>query len=444
MKLTTKFIFGAALSVVGIATISPQVLAAEVTNLNSTGTIKLTADGKANPRLTVDAIINNFGIDFSIDQAVMDGDHIEFSTHALPLMPNQDVFSDATKKLKIGELKLVKTVNGTRAYQNIGNPISSEDFSKLKAEEQTQYTYRINFNKNAEGLQNINFGLSRQNGTAYYSIVDKDYPSRAWIKVGNNEILTADFTVARWTKYIRDSSSWFSRSSLDSATGKIQLTMGYKVKENHEGGKVEFEFKNPYFKFVEQTGTGLRRTTDSNFIYSDSSEVNQFGVIRPDNIGKMSYELNSQTNNKLVYDITDHNSNDFLSGFNGMNLELTDEGKKYFAENNKLPEIQIGAKFIRKDGSTLAEFPNLSGNVNIVGNASNFFSEIKEDVKKDEEPKTPEEPQVPQVVEEPQQPEEIKVEEIQAPNTGFSGGISALALSAFSLLGVATFFARKK
>lgn len=42
------------------------------------------------------------------------------------------------------------------------------------------------------------------------------------------------------------------------------------------------------------------------------------------------------------------------------------------------------------------------------------------------------------------QKEENKSEEIQAPNTGFSGGISALALSTLSLLGTATLLVRKR
>lgn len=52
-----------------------------------------------------------------------------------------------------------------------------------------------------------------------------------------------------------------------------------------------------------------------------------------------------------------------------------------------------------------------------------------------------------QVVEEeivPVVEEKVEEEQLQAPNTGFSGGVSALALVGFSLLGLATFFARKK
>lgn len=437
MKTTTKIIFGAALSMFSFTALSNQVWAAEITSLTSTGKIQITADGVANPKVSVDHMVNSVSLNFSINQDIVEGDYIEFSTHALPVFSNQDIFSDETRTVKIGELKNIATISGSRAFQNIGNPISSTDFSKLKPENQTQYRYKITFNEKVNGLRNIRFGIAMQNKSIGYSISNKEYQSRAWIKVAENEVTGADFTVRQWVKYGGSNSVFVFRPRLISRTGRMYVEFGYGVNENHEGGKVEYSFKDgAYYRFVDNNQLNRDVDKGSNFIYSDNSEVNQYGLIRSDDIGKLGYRLISQSDDKLVYDITSHKSNKFTSGITDVSFELTDEGKKYVAENGVLPNLEISARYLRKDGSVIVQWERVLGKVSVVGDSENFFSKILEEVKEIEEKQTPSTPQT-------QQPP--KNEEIKAPDTGFSGGISALTLSSVALLATASalFFKKK-
>lgn len=435
MKATTKIFFGAAISAAGLAALSPQAYAAQINNLDSTAKILVTADGAQNPKIQVSHLFRRADINFTINQAVAAGDHIEFSTHAIPVFDNQDIYSDNAKSLVIGRLELVETINGSLSYQVSENG----RFASSKPTDQEQRRYRITLNESAAKLDNLSFGIGQFGRSIGYSIATEDYLSTAWIKVNNVTKASADFTVSKFNKYIPRNNLWIHEVSVNADNNQVCMTVGYNFAQNTDGGKITYATKsNPYIKFISQEGSSRGMTVTSNFIYTDNSKVNQHGLILKDDIGQITHTLRSQTDTEISYDIT-MRSNYFSAGIGCINVELTDEGKKYIAQNGTLPTIDLDVKITQRDGSVVWNGVS-SRKMTMRGSSANFLSKIREEVEEmpDEELKDEQKTQ-----DAPQETPEVKPE-IQAPDTGFEGNILPILVSSASILGILSLTILKK
>lgn len=432
MKLS-KLLLGAALVVGGVNIIgSGKVFAANrVDNVIVTPEIKMTEQGDAEKPIWVDYYFNKYSLDFTVNQDVKDGDYIEMETHALPnITTGTDIYASETDKTVIGKVLYLETK--TARKQNT-NGVADPNWLTARPEDNNIHKHKIVFNKNAEGRHNIKFSLGVTNGYAYYNGANRDYTTNAYVKINGKEIVKKPITIGAYPKTTDGTSMWLDNSTINGyEKDRITLVVGYQVDQDTTGAIVEISLpENSPIKFIKQRDD-KRTTRGSNWRFTDSNDVSPNGLIHFVGGETFSYSENSQTDNRITFNITKQHRKSLSAGFDYIDIELTDEGKKYLAETGKLPEVKVAMKIV-KDGKEIYTRP-YSIQMRYIGEFSNFESKIKEEVKEIIK-NTPAQPQS-----QPQQSTEIK-----APNTGLSGqAFALLAISIMSAISTISIFIIKK
>lgn len=429
MKTTTKIIFGAALSAFSLAALSPQAWAADRITPNANFTIQANSDDSN--RISVDHNFHKFNMDFQLPNGVKSGDYFEIETHALPfLVTSQDILS-GNDKVKIGEMVEIHTTPGARDRQLS----RTADFDSLSPEDSQKKLYKVIFNEQVERRQDISFSIGGSNGYIGGAVVNREYQVESWVKINDEKKASRYFTVPEWPKYYGSNHYDYFRTELDLRNNPetIFFMAGIgSVKDQVLGGVYDLHIDNPYYKFADDQSL-MGHSGSGSFLYDDSSYVNPNGVILYE--GRIAnFDMINKDSGNISLKLKDQSHDIRAGGVGHIRLELTDEGKKFVAENGKMPAVAMNFKITDRDGKVIQD-RSQSGEVVVIGETLEFLSKIKEEVKENDK-QNPED-KIEDKIEE-------KTPEIQAPNTGFSGGISALALSAFSLLGIATFFARKR
>lgn len=426
MKTTTKIIFGAALSVLSLASLSNQAWAAEMITPTATFLFQPSADvGK---KVSVDHLFYRFDMKFKLPNGVRGGDFFEVETHGIPFLNTKQDILDGENKNKIGEMTEVSVMQGTRQRQIVRDG----NFEGLRPSDSMKKKYRFTFNRNVESLNDVSFGFSGSNIRLTNAVANRDYTVESWIDLNGTRAYADSYTVGAWGKFQASNYLGSANANLNLNQGeKIILGVAYLFKKDAIGADFEVRTDNGYYRFSKIQKSLKYEDVPSAFIYTDSSVVNQNGVILYDK-RSTTFSKPAVTDNGFSTKLLRASQDEGAYGLGDYAMELTDEGKKFVAENGILPEMEFRYK-ISKDGQDL-HTGRQKLKVTVVGQSAEFLSKIKQEVKEIEEKQTPPTPQT-------QQP--IKTEQIQAPNTGFSGSISALALSIFSLLSVATFLSVK-
>lgn len=437
MKTTTKVIFGAALSVFSIAALSNQAWAAEITNVTGRGNIQFKQNPDDTSAVGVDHSIYKFDLNFSVNQAVEDGDYFDFETHALPDLGDSNILAGNGDSTIIGKITKINTVTGSRGLNSRLNTAVA-NWQNIRPEDNTKFKYRATFNQNAKNRQNLNFSINTVNGRVSYTIAAKTYNLEAWVKLGADKIVSKSTNVWPWSKEVP-----VTKTTLTTTTTVIDMLQGspyngtmwqtysFGIAEDLKGNYIEVTLpQNSPVKFKDHQDS-KKFTNSSNYRYDDNAVVNQYGMIFSSTNARWGYTGVELTDNKFKVLIDNQTVDNFRTGF-WTYYELTESGKRAFAETGTLPVFKPIAKIVKPSGEVIFE-GEFTSTTEFRGSTSEFRSTLQKEI--EEIPK--EEPKVEEVP-------EVKQEEIKAPDTGFEGGISALALSVFSLLGLATFFARKR
>lgn len=420
MKTTTKIIFGAALSVFSIALASPQTFAANQdvsSKFNATGKI----DGIGQFSIQVNGLTDN----------VEATDFIEITTknlHHNGRLNNSQVISNGvvvgTVSSVFEEYQFSKVIN--KPVDNSVTPSYSD--GKIK----------IIFNENISKFQNANFSISSQNSVDGME-VDHDWNVDSFLIFKGNMIAEKSSSIKR-ANAVEINRTNVGAGGIYWDIGSSS-NYGFNVTLNNDGAnplragsiiKVTIPETSPVrFKNL-PARDNIQAQRHFNFVGVDTPK-NIHGVYFTSTNPKLRLKMKAVTGNVAEFELLDNAPTQdawFYYGFSDVidivRYENVNEAAKTMPFDIKFELFYGGQKINESNGAR----------VTFTGSGVEAFLKQKEEEKK--EPEVQDEPKIEEEIQDPKTPE------IQAPNTGFSGGISALALSAFSLLGLVTFFARKK
>ncbi|MDO4902436.1 MAG: hypothetical protein Q4A21_02670 [bacterium] len=397
-----------------------RTYAAQISDVKTNVEIQIHDNPNSTAPTGVNPPISKFNLKFEIDDEVFPDDYFTFETHALPEMASQDIVMEGKV---VGRLQKDNDniIAGSRKYQD-GKTV---DVSDLRPEDNYRYKYTVTFNDVAKSFHSIVFNLTNTKRTVQLSIANKQYTTRAWVRVNDVEVASKSYDVAAWSKTKYTTDLTHSTTRFDLNRNEILLTIGVRLQEIlGEDGEIEVSLPdNSPLKFIKQSD----KTRElSNFVYDESTPVNRHGLIISGAQDAYLPKLKNLDESKISFIVAEQASPKIVSSLRGINIGLSDAGKKYFIENSgKLPQVEYILK-IKKGGKEILS-KTVSANVSISGNTADFISKINEKLVEDSgDTNTKIE------VEAYPSGTELTIEEVKAPNTGFTkdrGTISAIALA---------------
>lgn len=421
MKTTTKIIFGAALSVFSVALASPQTFAA-----NRDVSSKFNATGK----------IDGIG-QFSIQaEGLTDGveatDFIEITAKNLQhngRLNNSQVISNGvtvgTVSSVFEEYQFSKVIN--KPVDNSVTPSYSD--GKIK----------IIFNENISKFQNANFSISSQNNFDWME-VDRDWSVDSALIFKGNKIAEKSTSFKKANIMSVDKTSVNAGGMYWDVSSSSNY--GFNITLNNDGAD-PFKAGSIIKVTVPETSAVRLKNLPAREDIQAQRHFNFIGVDTPKNIHgvyftstnpKLRLKMKAVTGNVAEFELLDNAPAQdawfYFAIRNALNIvryENVNETEKTMPFDAKFELFYRGQKISESNGARMT----------FTGSGVEAFLKQKEEEKK--EPEVQDEPKIEEEIQEPKSPE------IQAPNTGFSGGISALSLSAVGLLAtVSALFFKKK
>lgn len=423
-SITTKLIFGAALSIVGIATISPQAWAA-----NRDVSSKFTATGQITD-------FNRFLLDV---KGSLDGieatDYIEIFTKNLAHSPTLNSLSVKYNNEIIGRIESANTNRAITHVLNkpVDNTVTTDDMLSGKL--------KIIFNENISKYQIVNFSISNQgDGSIFMS--DKPYNIDLKLMLNNSDfanksqqispVTPRNYTVSRMIAggnylYTNNNNNTAICFEFENAAEK-PIKSGYKFKA---------DFSNSGIKLKHREGFNTSLSKQPWFVGADTPK-NSNGIYFVDTRAALPLKVYPISGDEVVMEATgDAPAQDTLFAMCIQNDAYTDIDYSIAKPEGRY--ININPTYETTDLDNISTKSHSARIVIIGSNAEAFLKEKVQEAqnnkKTEEKEKTPEYPKT----------EESPKQEIKAPNTGFDSGTSALALSVVALLATASaFFFKKK